>query len=165
MAHQSEAVNKRLDWRQEVRRRPVAWSLGALGAGFLAGYGIAAVFRGNGRREDLDHLAAEQAHSAHPGIAEAGLATHTELSIVEKEERPGFFERFKETPAYHRLRKEAAAVGNHFVDELTKTAKEVVLPAMLGKIKQWLEAVIPETTASFTSRSEIRRTRSSTHSA
>jgi hypothetical protein len=50
-------------------------------------------------------------------------------------QKPGIFERFKETPAYDRLQAEAATLGNRFVEELSKTAQAVVLPALLGKLK------------------------------
>lgn len=49
--------------------------------------------------------------------------------------KPGILDRFKETPAYDRLQAEAATLGNRFVEELSKTAQAVVLPALLGKLK------------------------------
>jgi hypothetical protein len=41
-----ESVSQTLDWHEQVKRRPVAWSAGALGAGFIVGYGVAAVVKG-----------------------------------------------------------------------------------------------------------------------
>ena len=41
-----ESVSQTLDWQEQVKRRPVAWSAGALGAGFIVGYGVAAVVKG-----------------------------------------------------------------------------------------------------------------------
>lgn len=45
VAHQVQAVKDTLDWREQFKRRPVAWSAGALGVGFLVGYCVAATFK------------------------------------------------------------------------------------------------------------------------
>src|SRR5918911_1693759 len=42
VANQVQAVKDTLDWREQFKKRPVAWSLGALGVGFATGYCIAA---------------------------------------------------------------------------------------------------------------------------
>lgn len=50
-----ESVSDALDWRHHFRKSPVAFSVGALSAGFLVGYGIAGKFKGSGggsQRED-----------------------------------------------------------------------------------------------------------------
>ena len=36
-----------VDWREQFMKRPVAWTAGALGAGFLVGYGVAACVSGD----------------------------------------------------------------------------------------------------------------------
>jgi hypothetical protein len=51
-------------------------------------------------------------------------------------EKPGLFERFKETPAYDRLQTEVSTLGNRFIEELSSTAHNVVLPALFNKIKE-----------------------------
>src|SRR5678815_5960990 len=57
VANQVQAVKDTLDWREQFRRRPVAWSAGALGAGFLVGYGVAAAIKGEGSdyEESVDY--------------------------------------------------------------------------------------------------------------
>ena len=50
VANQVQAVKNTLDWREQFKRRPVTWSAGALGVGFLTGYCIANTFKG----EDYD---------------------------------------------------------------------------------------------------------------
>ncbi|HEY0098271.1 MAG TPA: hypothetical protein VGB76_04880, partial [Pyrinomonadaceae bacterium] len=50
-------------------------------------------------------------------------------------QKPGLFERFKETQAYDKLQAEVATLGSRAVEELSKTAQAVVLPALLGKLK------------------------------
>src|SRR5918994_7249190 len=47
VANQVQAVKDTLDWREQFKRRPVAWSAGALGVGFLTGYCIANTFKGD----------------------------------------------------------------------------------------------------------------------
>ena len=41
-----ESISQTLDWREQYRRRPVAFTIGAMGAGVIAGYSIAGVFIG-----------------------------------------------------------------------------------------------------------------------
>src|ERR687891_872595 len=47
VANQVQAVKDTLDWREQFKRRPVAWSAGAVGVGFLGGYCVAATFKGD----------------------------------------------------------------------------------------------------------------------
>ncbi len=42
-----ESISETLDWREQYRKRPVAWSVGALSVGFLTGYCIAASVKGD----------------------------------------------------------------------------------------------------------------------
>jgi hypothetical protein len=49
--------------------------------------------------------------------------------------KPGLLDRFKETQAYDRLQQEVQTLGSRAVEELSKTAQQVVLPALLGKLK------------------------------
>ena len=37
VANQVQAVKESLDWREQYKKRPVAWSAGAVGVGFLVG--------------------------------------------------------------------------------------------------------------------------------
>jgi hypothetical protein len=47
-----ESISETLDWREQFRKRPVAWSVGALSVGFMTGYCLAATFKGeSGGRE------------------------------------------------------------------------------------------------------------------
>src|SRR2546428_6888995 len=60
------------DWRDEVKKRPVAWSLGALGLGLLAGYAIsAAAKRAHEGEENRNSVPSEpRANAAAPSIGE-----------------------------------------------------------------------------------------------
>lgn len=46
-----DSVVETLDWRQQFRKRPIAWSIGALSAGFIVGYSLAGALKG-GRSQD-----------------------------------------------------------------------------------------------------------------
>lgn len=45
-----EQISETLDWREQYRKRPVAWSVGALSVGFLTGYCVAGAIKGESRR-------------------------------------------------------------------------------------------------------------------
>src|SRR6476661_9849641 len=47
VANQVKAVKDTLDWREQFKRRPVAWSAAALGVGFATGYCIASYAKGD----------------------------------------------------------------------------------------------------------------------
>ena len=143
VAQQYENVKDALDWREHFKRQPVAWSLGAAGVGFFVGYGIAAALRGEDEEEI--HYASSPAYSlsAQPIGDKLGNALTREprepkTKTNGKDDGPGLLERFRETSAYDKLSQEAGALGDRLVEELSSTAQQVVLPALLTKIKNWI---------------------------
>jgi len=189
-----ESISQSLDWREQYRRRPVEFSVAALGVGLIVGYSLGGAFGGGDDSEmperyyesegddyDMDESnvrtptqrgfapqailggaygstaysqpqsqqppqpAAAAARSydeqsfAAPAEARPSYSSGYEASTASSEpEKPGILDRFKETPAYDRLQAEAATLGNRFVEELSKTAQAVVLPALLGKLKDMI---------------------------
>ena len=188
VATQYQNVRDALDWREHYRRRPLAFSLSALGVGFLAGYGFGHLIVGGGsesRRyplyeEDYDEgdgraaarsyaaLApavtasertsaprAPQADSSErvshapsaggildvgPNSSPSSYATGGEIASTTASEpdKPGLMERFKETRAYDRLQTEVSTIGDRVLEELSRTAQTVVLPALFNKIKEMI---------------------------
>jgi ElaB/YqjD/DUF883 family membrane-anchored ribosome-binding protein len=224
-----ETISQQLDWREQYRRRPLAFTAGAVGVGLLVGYSVGGAFAGGdsdlderyyeaeGEYDDEDvsvRAPAERGYAAqaitggsygstayasqHRPLAStpAGMAAARESVSAASEayergmERqqsegaaygsrrqadgrtyeaapqasalpdarpsyssgyqnplasgaageeqpsgPGLFERFKETQAYDRLQQELQTLGSRAVEELSKTAQNVVLPALLGKLK------------------------------
>ncbi len=185
-----ETVAETLDWREQYRKRPIAWSLGALGTGLIVGYAVGGLFVGEGdddyeydeqRRalspEDtrvfnmppssLEHssYAAPRSYAAQaitggaygssayagsgveteydeqraapaPSAARGGYSSGGGETEEEAEEQgPGLLERFRETKAYDRLQQEVSTLGDRFIEELSKTAQTVVLPALFSKLK------------------------------
>jgi hypothetical protein len=138
VTQQYESVKDALDWREHFKKQPVAWSLGAAGVGFFVGYGIAAALtRDEDRDRDDVYLASDS--YARPLIPESvSPVAASSIKANGKDDGPGLLERFKETSAYDRLSKEAGSLGDRLVEELSTTAQQVVLPALLKKIKTWI---------------------------
>jgi hypothetical protein len=137
-----ETINETLDWREHFRKRPLVWSAAALGLGAWTGYCIAGAIKGEGDIDD-DRLASMRRVNTAPRTSPAARfantpqdsATDNGRAEAAEPERPGLFERFRETAAYDRLEREVSSLGSRFVEELSKTAHEVVLPALLVKLK------------------------------
>jgi len=155
VAQQVESVKDALDWREHFKRQPLAWSLGAAGVGFFVGYGIAAAITGDDRDEIRYSASPAYSLSAQPLTRET---IHTETTKPNgKDAGPGLLERFRETSAYDRLSQEAGAIGDRLVEELSTTAQQVVLPALLGKIKSWIGLDLSNKTTSMGNQQEVRR--------
>ena len=203
-----ETISDSLDWREQFRRRPVPFTLGAFGVGILCGYSVAGAFSGRDEDEELesdleteaaafgriehgfDRMSEEsRPYAASPVIgAAAGSAPHRatppaayaaaaesafadvgpdtrpsyssgyqaptapETSFAglaatggeaarEEEEQPkgpSLFARFKETKAYDKLQDELSTLGERVIEELSQTARTVVVPALLGKLKDMI---------------------------
>ncbi|HEX5704375.1 MAG TPA: hypothetical protein VFX97_14320 [Pyrinomonadaceae bacterium] len=142
-----ESVSQTLDWHEQVKKRPVAWGAGALGVGFIVGYGVAAVVKGPTKisvsryEEDAIDPSYEdrpmtQPLATSPGNGGRERRPHQESGV-------GLMQRIKETPAFDRVKSEAGVIGNQFVNEISKKAQDVVLPAAVAWIGSWLEGLVP----------------------
>jgi ElaB/YqjD/DUF883 family membrane-anchored ribosome-binding protein len=206
-----ESISDTLDWREQYRRRPVAFSAGALGVGLLLGYSVGGAFGGGSDddddydTEDSDLQASISASSfgaasaprsyasqpitgsvsPSPAVYDRAVAPTADLpghytervaagayasapsddvgpdtrpsyssgyqaatasvaAEADESQKPGIFDRvkdsgiidkFKETKAYDKLQDELSSLGERFVEELSSTARNVVVPALLGKLK------------------------------
>ena len=151
VAQQVETVKDALDWREHFKKRPVAWSAGAAGVGFFVGYGIAAALSD----DDSDNYVAQTSTYAHSLTGEP--ARTPAITTNGKDEGPGLLERFKDTSAYDRLSKEAGAIGDRLLDELSTTAQSVVLPFLLKKVRGWIGVDLSEKTPSMGANRESGR--------
>jgi hypothetical protein len=159
VANQVQAVKDTLDWREQFKKRPVAWSAGAFGVGLLVGCGIASAFKSDDRyyaySSAIDRYGdAEKSYAAQPvlgagptsmsAMAAPGLAPgYGKKAENGSHDGPGFFERVTQTPAYERVKDEAANIGNAFVQELSNTAKQVVLPALITSLRNFIGGHLP----------------------
>ncbi|MFN2493797.1 MAG: hypothetical protein ABR501_13040 [Pyrinomonadaceae bacterium] len=158
VAQQYENVKDALDWREHFKKQPVAWSLGAAGVGFFVGYGIASALSGDDY-EETDYKTSSSysptaRYYANPSAYSAPRTTDdvtgsTPSKANGKDDGPGMLQRFKETSAYDRLSKEAGSLGDRLVDELSTTAQQVVLPALLKKIRTWIGVDLSEKSTSM----------------
>ena len=99
---------------------------------------------GAGRAESHDSFRAaalgslEGSAESRPSYSSGYETSLAAPSQAEEPSGPSLFERFKETQAYDRLQKEVQTLGSRAVEELSKTAQNVVLPALLGKLKDMI---------------------------
>jgi len=176
-----ETISQSLDWREQYRRRPVAFSVGALGVGLLVGYSVGGAFAGDdtelperyyeseGDDYDTDDInvrtPTERSYASQaivggaygstayaqppdarsrevqpdaPSLRPSYSSGYEAAPTSAESEKPGLFERFKETQAFDRLQSEVSTLGSRAVEELSKTAQSVVLPALLGKLKDMI---------------------------
>ena len=148
VANQVQAVKDTLDWREQVKKRPVAWSLGAAGVGFVVGYGLAAAVKGEGDEDTLDfHTPRSYAAQPITGAGTVERSTPRQPDNGHEEEGPSLFQRLTHTPAFGRVKDEASNVGDALVQELGKTVKTVVLPALMTSLKNFLGGYLPKGSA------------------
>ena len=206
-----ESISETLDWREQFRRRPVPFIVGAVGVGLLFGYTVGGAFGGGDEEED-DYFDGEDvsaslrasgagaisparsyaatgitgsqarvggaAQNAAAGIQHAaayapapdsaqdvGPETRPQFSnastalvpveqpgsapsaATQEPEKPGIFTRlkesgvidkFKESKAYDRLQDELSSIGDRVIQELSTTARNVVVPALLSRVKDFI---------------------------
>jgi hypothetical protein len=153
VANQVQAVKNTLDWREQFKKRPVAWSAGALGVGFLTGYCIANTFKGDedyGRYSSaIDRYSDEsKTYAAQPVLGATSASMYAaeaapRVGNGSKDHGPGFFEKITNTHAYEKVRDEAGNLGSAFVQELANTAKTIVLPALITSLKNFIGGHLP----------------------
>ena len=225
-----ESISETLDWREQFRRRPVPFIVGAVGVGLLVGYTVGGAFGGGGDDEEyfdggdddvsaslrasgagaisparsyaatgitggasrgvgaaqnaaagISNAAARsdigatgaragvmQAAAAAPAYESAGAGadvgpeTRPQFSnastalvpveqpgttasaaadepakpgLIDRIKESGVIDKFKESKAYDRLQDELSHLGDRVIQELSTTARNVVVPALLSKVK------------------------------
>jgi hypothetical protein len=147
VANQVQAVKDTLDWREQFKKRPVAWSAAALGVGFCTGYCIANYVKGDEQdyHSAIDRYGEESRSYASQaivgGAAPAGMYSKPENGLHDK--GPNVFQKIANTQAFERVKDEAGNIGDAFVQELSKTAKTVVLPALITSLRNFIGDYLP----------------------
>ena len=151
VANQVQAVKDTLDWREQFKKRPVAWCAGALGVGFSLGYCIANYAKGD---EDYNYSSAinrygeeSDRYYAAQSLAGAPMSPQTGMRAREgngsHDSGPGFFQKVANTHAFEKVKDEAGNIGDAIVQELSKTAKTVVLPALMVSLRNFIGDYLP----------------------
>jgi hypothetical protein len=158
VANQVQAVKDTLDWREQFKKRPVAWSAAAMGVGFCTGYCLANYVKGEGGeyQSASDRYGEESRHYATQGIVSgAALAApsgmHAKQGNGTHDTGPNIFQKLTNTQAFERVRDEAGNIGDAFVQELSKTAKTVVLPALITSLRNFIGDHLPNAEKKSTS--------------
>jgi hypothetical protein len=145
VANQVQAVKDTLDWREQFKKRPVVWSAAALGVGFCTGYCIANYAKGDGDdyRSAIDRYGEESKQYTAQSLAGTAGSMEPRLDNGKHDTGPSFFQKVTNTPAFERVRDEAGNIGDAFVQELSKTAKTVVLPALIMSLRNFIGDHLP----------------------
>jgi hypothetical protein len=151
VANQVQAVKDTLDWREQFKKRPVVWSAAAMGVGFCTGYCIANYVKG-----DSDYYAAidrygdeSKQYTAQNFVSSAAAVSAPTPSVHAKQGNgthdsgPNFFQKIANTTAFEKVKNEAGNVGDALVQELSKTAKAVVLPALITSLRNFIGDHLP----------------------
>src|SRR5829696_1548842 len=158
VANQVQAVKDTLDWREQFKKRPVAWCAGALGIGLWTGYCIASYAKDDDNysySSAIDRYGEESKYyAAQSTLGSGAAALSSQPSIRSKQGNgtygtedsgPGLFQKVVNTPAFERVKSEAGNIGDAFVQELSKTAKTVVLPALITSLRNFIGDYLPNT--------------------
>jgi hypothetical protein len=130
----------------------VAWSAGAMGVGFLVGYGLAAMAKGESDSStDYDRYEeTSRSYASQPILGSHAMAgAHATAADVtgygngKHDEGPGLIEKLTATPAYHKMKQEASNVGDALVKEITNTAKTMVIPALITSLRNFIGGHLP----------------------
>ena len=145
VASQVKAVKDTLDWREQFKKRPVVWSAAALGVGLATGYCIANYAKGDADYDSaIDRYGDESRHYASQGIAApAQPPIQSTYRNGKHDSGPSFFQKVAQTPAFERVRDEAGNIGDAVVQELSKTAKTVVIPALITSLRNFIGDHLP----------------------
>jgi hypothetical protein len=150
VANQVQAVKDSLDWREQFKKRPVAWSAAAMGVGFCTGYCIAGYVKGesNEYHSAIDRFGEESRHFASQGFVgnaamPAPSAMHARQDNGTHDSGPNFLQKIANTHAFERVRDEAGNIGDAVVKELSNTAKTVVLPALITSLRNFIGDYLP----------------------
>jgi hypothetical protein len=125
------------DWREQISEHPLAFSAGALAAGIIVGYSLAGAF---GEEDEIASPASRGGLTARAAEQTSYVSGKQDWGLSEGAGKPGLIEKFKNTQAFDRLQEELSNLGDRLLNELSRAGREVVLPALTGKIKELLGA-------------------------
>ena len=152
VSNQVQAVKDKLDWREQFKKRPIAWCAGALGVGFATGYCIANYVSDDDSHRyssAIDRFGEESDRYTSPATLTSPASMSPQAGIGSKpgngmhDSGPGFFQKVASSQAFERVKDEAGNVGDAIVQELSKTAKTVVVPALITTLRNFIGEYLP----------------------
>lgn len=124
-----------------------------MGVGFLVGYGLAAMAKGESESSSSDYdryydrdryEETSRSYAAQPILgAHASSGETAGYGNGKHDEGPSFFEKLTATPAYNKMKQEAGNIGEALVQEITKTAKTMVIPAVITSLRNFIGGHLP----------------------
>ena len=122
----------------------------ALGVGFCTGYCIANFVKGDSDdyRSAIDRYGEEEKQYTSRGMVSAGAPMAAQsmsprLDNGKHDSGPSFLQKVANTHAFERVRDEAGNIGDAIVQELSKTAKTVVLPTLITSLRNFIGDYLP----------------------
>lgn len=140
MTNKVEEIGRTLDWREHVKERPMAFTLGALATGFVAG--VYLVDMNEPKRGSYKRNSTASSESS-PAYSLAASSGTTKSKPKRVKEGPGLLEKMMESSAFQHLQVEAKKIGDHLVDEMVAIGTGVLLPAVVSKVREAVSEIVP----------------------
>lgn len=130
----SDGIARTLDWREYVNERPITFSVAALVAGFAVGtlLGGSGEPRPISRRELYSETDTDEFYEA------AGVSRPKKV-----DSGPTLYQKVTESDAFQRLQTEAGKIGDRIVDEAVAVGNNVIVPAVINKLREVIEDFVP----------------------
>lgn len=129
-------LSEKLDWRQQVREHPLAFSLGALALGLLVGRGLSSNMMSSDVDNDDEFFGGE---SMAPAKSHSGRTSKIVSSV-------------RHSNAFHQVADGLSTVMSELVNELVKVGREQVIPNVVGKVSTSLGVENPTSGSSTANR-------------
>jgi hypothetical protein len=154
LSSNDQTVAGGFDWRAQVGEHPLAFSAGALAAGFIVGYSLGGALGGGSVAEGQSRAGLSAAAAGRTSYVSGKQDWH----LGEGSGKPGLIEKFKNTQAFDRLQEEVSNLGDRLLNELSRAGREIVLPALTGKLKGLLGADVSAEQTAETAGEQTART-------
>jgi len=76
-------------------------------------------------------------------MAAPAAGVHAKQGNGTHDSGPNFLQKIANTPAFEKVKDEAGNIGDAFVQELSNTAKTVVLPALITSLRNFIGSHLP----------------------
>ena len=110
-------------------------TLGALAAGFLAGYVIADLAAPDDVNTGIFEISSSDFN---PGEGADESEAVKKSSASPRAAQRGAIDGFRETLFYDHVRKEARSIGDEFLRRVSGALREALLPAVIAGVRHWL---------------------------